>query len=300
MEVKLAMSSKPLLTIFTPTYNRGYLLKRLYESLKNQDDLDFEWVVVDDGSSDDTESIVRKWVIAEKLFTIKYMKQENGGKHRAINTGVQIAKGKMFFIVDSDDYLSIDAVRKIKNTEKRMRKANENINIAGIAKGRCYSDGRAIGETFMQEYIYASSLERNKYNIKGDKAEIFYLDILKRYPFPEFEGEKFMEEAYIWNRIAEDGYVLRWDNDLIYYCEYLEDGLTRAGKKKYASSPRGYALYVNQLLNHTDNKLQKMRLYSLYSKNVYNYQHIEKTARALHTNSLTVWLAIILRRLVHR
>ena len=100
------------LTIFTPTYNRAYILPNLYESLVNQTSKDFEWVIVDDGSTDETESIVKKW-IAESRICIKYIKQENQGKHIAINTGTEHADGELFFIVDSDDSLKNHAVSTI-------------------------------------------------------------------------------------------------------------------------------------------------------------------------------------------
>lgn len=100
-----------LLTIFTPSYNRAYILPKLYESLKRQTDKRFEWVIVDDGSVDDTESLVNGW-INESLININYQKQQNQGKHIAINTGVEMANGELFFIVDSDDQLTLNAVER--------------------------------------------------------------------------------------------------------------------------------------------------------------------------------------------
>lgn len=103
----------PYFTVFTPTYNRGYTLYRLYESLKSQRTIDFEWMIVDDGSTDNTCQLVEKWIREERNFSIRYIKKENGGKPRAINYGIQYAKGRFFFIVDSDDFLLPDAVTKM-------------------------------------------------------------------------------------------------------------------------------------------------------------------------------------------
>lgn len=102
-----------LITVFTPTYNRAYILNNLYESLKRQTSKSFEWIIVDDGSVDMTESLVNEWLKNDNLFPIKYVKKVNEGKHIAINVGVEQAKGDWFLIVDSDDYLYDDAIEKV-------------------------------------------------------------------------------------------------------------------------------------------------------------------------------------------
>ena len=117
-----------MITVFTPTYNRGYIISELYESLTQQTFKNFEWLIVDDGSSDETESIINQ-VIKENKINIKYKKQKNSGKHVAINNGVSDASGELFFIVDSDDYLSSDALEKL---EKRFQDIKHNSEVAGI------------------------------------------------------------------------------------------------------------------------------------------------------------------------
>ena len=118
-----------LVTVFTPTYNRGHLLGRLYESLKAQSDHRFEWLIVDDGSTDDTADIVAPW-LAQKELPVTYIRTENGGKHRAINHGISIAHGEIFFIVDSDDWLAPNAIERIFYWENSI--AGEK-NFAGVA-----------------------------------------------------------------------------------------------------------------------------------------------------------------------
>ncbi|MEI2533009.1 glycosyltransferase family 2 protein, partial [Escherichia coli] len=165
----------PKITVFTPTYNRSYILDNLYQSLKNQTCYDFEWLIIDDGSTDDTEILIKKWISEETLFNIKYHKKQNGGKHRAINIGVELAKGKLFFIVDSDDKVLPDSVEKIIDWESKLPRKEK---FAGVAGNRAYSNDQVIGKTFTGDFIDATSLERERFNIMGDKAEAFYTDIL--------------------------------------------------------------------------------------------------------------------------
>lgn len=117
-----------MITVFTPSYNRAYCLPRLYISLKTQTYIDFEWLIIDDGSFDDTEQLVREWLQTPMSF-IRYYKQENGGKHRAINRAVALAKGDLFFIVDSDDYLPSDSLKQLSYYYEQIK---ENLNSATL------------------------------------------------------------------------------------------------------------------------------------------------------------------------
>ena len=233
-----------MITVFTPTYNRAKLLPDLYESLKRQTCKKFEWVIVDDGSTDDTESLVKQW-IPQADFSICYTKKENGGKQRAVNLGVQKAKGEYFFIVDSDDILTDNAVE---TALKWFDTIKDEKGFGGIGGQKGYKNGKAIGESFDGVYLDATSLERAKYHITGDKAEIFYTDVLKKFPFPEFEGEKFVPEALVYNRIAQAGYKLRWFNEIVYLAEYLPDGYSANVDRLLISNWKGYSLYVKELI----------------------------------------------------
>lgn len=234
-----------MLTIFTPTYNRGYIISKLYESLKNQTSKDFEWIVIDDESSDNTEDLFAKF---ESVGCgIKYMKQVHGGKHRAINKALSIARGEYFFIVDSDDYITNDAVEKINKWTSEI----SNSQICGVAGLKILNSGSVCGgkPTFgEEEYIECTNLEREKYGLLGDKSEVYSTKVLKEHLFPEFENEYFVTEAVVWDWIAMDGYKIRWYNEPIYVCEYLEDGLTRNeanGRRGHLDNPKGYARYVS-------------------------------------------------------
>ncbi len=233
------------LTICTALYNREDLIKRLYESLRNQTNQDFEWIVVDDGSTDKSYLVAQSFLKEQNKFSIKLYKQNNGGKHVAINSGISYATGDLFFIVDSDDYLPKDAVEKI---YKQFNKVNVSDKMAGISAVKAYNDEKTVGSSFNDqlEYLDISNLERKKYGITGDRAEVYYTSVLKKYMFPVFENENFISEATVWNKIAYDGYKLRFTNDIVYYCEYLESGLSKNIQEVFLKNWKGYSFYVNQ------------------------------------------------------
>lgn len=213
-----------MISIITPTYNRAYILGTLYESLKQQTSGEFEWIIVDDGSIDETEQLVQEWVDEEKLFELSYYKKVNGGKHRALNFGIPKAKSKFVFIVDSDDKLTADAVAC---ANAWISTIEEDKTIAGVAGLRGYPDGKRIGDyPKNREYIDVKNSHRNRYHLDGDKAEIYRKDLLLQFPFPEFDNEKFIGEGAVWNAIAKAGYKVRWYNKIIYVGNYLQDGLT--------------------------------------------------------------------------
>lgn len=213
-----------MISIITPTYNRAHTLPALYKSLQLQTDKDFEWIVVDDGSIDGTEVIVDKWAKENELFPIRYFKQENGGKHRALNRGIPLAIGEFIFIVDSDDYLTHDAISFI-NSHANEVSSEEYAGLSGL-RGWIGKDGTIGNTPENDEYVDARNSDRKRLGLQGDKAEVYKASLLKSHPFPEFEGEKFIWEGSVWDRLALEGYILRWYNHVIYKCEYLEDGLT--------------------------------------------------------------------------
>lgn len=233
------------ITVFTPTYNRAYTLPRLYESLKAQTFHDFEWVIVDDGSTDNTTEVVDGFLRESPFFEIKYRKTENGGKHRAINRGMDMVSGELTYLVDSDDWLPTEALALIDSVERSIP-SDEKGTFAGVCGLRCHQSGEIVGKTFDGDYIDITTLDRGKYNITGDRAEVFYTSILRAYPFPEIDGERFATESLVWDRIAYDGYKLRFFNKNIYLCEYLEDGLTNQGLRLYAKNPIQWAMSISQ------------------------------------------------------
>jgi glycosyltransferase involved in cell wall biosynthesis len=214
-----------MITVLTPTYNRGYILENAYTSLCNQTNYDFEWLIVDDGSTDETSLLVQSWMGKTKNFKIHYIKQSNGGKHRAVNFGVSKAEGEYILILDSDDYLTSDAIEFVSSHLEEV----SGKDFAGISGLKGWHDSeRVIGNQDIDDsFIDATNIERTKKGLVGDKAEVYKKEVLLRYPFPEFEGENFLRESASWDRIAIDGYKLRWYNHVICKCNYLNDGLTK-------------------------------------------------------------------------
>lgn len=222
-----------LVTVFTPTYNRAKLLPRLYESLCKQTCLDFEWLIVDDGSTDNTEEIINKKLeIRKSKFKVRYFKKENGGKHTAINFGVRKAQGELFLILDSDDELPKDSIENILEEYNRIE---DETTIAGVCGYMSHRNGGIIGKPIFDCIVNSLDL-RYKLGVKGDMCEVFRTDVLKEYPFPEIEGERFCPEALIWNRIAQK-YKLKVFPKVIYYRDYLEGGLTDNIVKIRMNSP---------------------------------------------------------------
>ena len=232
------------ITVFTPTYNRAYILSNLYHSLQRQSYRDFEWLIVDDGSADDTETLVASWQKEENFFPIRYCKQENGGKCRAINRGLKEADGELFFTVDSDDYLTDDALWKVAKWESELPKDQ---NFCAIAANGM-SPTEAPNRLFAGQYLDGSAFTRYELNDgnQGERAFIFYTDIHKKYLYPEFPGEKFLTEAVTWDQMAHDGYKMRFFNDIIWIWEYKNDGLTKAGYKLFLDNPQGTGFYFRQ------------------------------------------------------
>lgn len=230
------------ITVFTPTYNRAYIIENLYRSLQRQTATCFEWLVVDDGSADNTEELFRTWKQENNTFPIRYYRQENGGKCRAINRGLELAEGELFFTVDSDDYLTDDALEKILLWESELPKGPY---YCGFAGNLGTTQNETPNHIFEEAYYDGTALDRYGV-VDGERAMVFYTEIHRNYPYPVFDGEKFMTEAVTWNRMAADGYKTRFYNDIIWVYEYKEDGLTRAGSSLFLNNPRGYGLWLRE------------------------------------------------------
>lgn len=252
------------ITIITPTYNRVDLLPRLYESLLKQTNQDFEWLVVDDGSTDNTEQLMRQYC-QENEIRVSYERQANAGKHTALNRGIARIRSELTFIVDSDDYLPQDAVDIILSYHHKYKKTE---GLCGYSFLRCHQDGRVNTAYFPEDEKISTYLEtRINGNIGGDKAEIFYTEILKRYPFPVYEGEKYMPEDVVWMQMSGP-YQMVHINKNVYICDYLEGGLTNTGRKMKIHSPRGMILRSRIYLNDQNTcfkaRVKMMILYIIY------------------------------------
>ena len=240
-----------MVTIFTPTYNRAHLLPNLYRSLCSLTSRDFEWLIIDDGSTDNTRVVVDNW-IKDSNFTIRYFYQPNGGKFRAMNRGFEEAKGELFFIVDSDDTLVPTAIDSVLREFKAIEGDN---TFAGVSGLKAFPDGTPTGG-FLDKSYYDWYMYERVYNY--DMAEVYKTEILRKYPFPDIAGEKFCAESLIWNRIGLK-YRVRYFNEVIYYCEYLEGGLSDSFVKNKRRSPSYTTLLYKEQMNPKFNLKLRMK-----------------------------------------
>ena len=229
-------------TVFTPTYNRAYILGDLYHSLQRQTCMDFEWLIVDDGSADDTKALVASWQGEKNPFPIRYVYQENGGKCRAINRGLKEADGRLFFTVDSDDYLTDDAIEKVIRWDGELPRDG---HFCGYVGNRGITPTQTPNRLFPGGYLDGTALDRYD-QVDGERAFVFYTEIHRKYLYPEFPGEKFLTEAVTWDLMAHEGYKMRFYNDIIWIWEYKDDGLTRAGYRVFLENPQGTGLFFRQ------------------------------------------------------
>ena len=281
-----------MITIFTPTYNRAYALPKLYESLKRQSDKNFEWIVVDDGSNDATESLMSEWIVQEEDFPIRYIRQENSGKHIAINKGVSLANTDWFFIVDSDDHIIDNAVQKINEWIDDCTSSE----FAGVAGTRISSENVTIGGEvlFDTPFVDCKNNERKKYGLGGDKAEVYKTSILKRYPFPKFGEEKFLSECAVWDQVALDGYKLRWFNSPLMVCTYLSDGLTAKVNKLELENFEGYT-YTTKIRLKAYNSLEHYRIIAQdINKGLHKRIELRKIADNIDQNTIFVFFMAII------
>lgn len=272
------------LSIITPTFNRGYILSNCYKSLLLQTCNDFEWVVVDDGSTDDTEQIVKNFINEGKL-KIKYIKQKNGGKHRAHNVAVRASEGEMIICVDSDDLLTEDAVYSAKQYwEENKTKAYVGI----LAKRGDLREKKAICATW-PEYLKSSTMFglSEKYGFYGDTALFFRADILKKNLFIEFEDEKFLPESNLYCDLDKIGEMLLLDK-VLYLCEYLPDGLTAKFHELLKKNPNGTADTYYKMMCLSDSIKGKLK----YAVLVNIYRNISNSKEELQFSSGKVWLLI--------
>lgn len=261
------MEFKYKVTLFTPTYNRGYILERLYRSIQRQTYHNFEWIVLDDGSGDNTQELVQNWMKEDNFFTIRYYKTKNGGKCRAINKGLELAEGELFFIMDSDDYLTDNAIERVVYWESTIA---DKAMYAGVVGNRgtseTYSPNRPLGAPYRDCNVFERYPEYTEDVIDGEHAGVWYTEIHRRYKYPEYEGENFMTPCVAWNRMAHDGYQVRVFDEIIWVCNYLEDGLTMQGNMRFIKNPAGAGLCLREKAEFLNYSLKdKMKMwYTFY------------------------------------
>ncbi len=236
-------------TVLTPTYNRAHTLPRVYDSLSSQTFRDFEWVVVDDGSTDNSERLIRTWQ-DEAQFTIRYFKQPNSHKKTAFNHGVREARGRFLLCLDSDDAMPPGALQIFRDTWNSIPES-EREGFSGVA-GLCIDEaGRIVGDRFPSNPLDSDDLTlRFRLGVEGEKWAFHRVDILKQYPFPE-SILGFVVESVVWNAIARK-YRTRYVNEIvrIYYRE--ADSLVNSRKtlSKLRAIAQGSSYAYREFIDH--------------------------------------------------
>jgi glycosyltransferase involved in cell wall biosynthesis len=241
--------SKPTLTIHTATYNRAHTLPAVYQSLCNQTCYAFDWFVTDNGSTDGTEMLFRKWCAEEKRFKIHYHKIKERGIPRALNYGINHISGDYFFMLDSDDKLLPEAVEIILRAIAEIDDIPE-ICAAGFV--RITERGTPIKGVWPKVnengYVDCTNLERWKYDLDADMCEAYKVEVIKQFPFQVWKDEIYAPEQLCFDAMAMAGYKVRWHKDAVYVCEYLEDGQTQGNWNLFRQNKMGYAMLNNQRL----------------------------------------------------
>ncbi|MGG0185162.1 glycosyltransferase family 2 protein [Bacillus rhizoplanae] len=231
------------LTIFTPTYNRAYCLHNCYESLKRQTCKDFVWLIIDDGSSDDTKELVSSW-IAENRIEIKYHWQQNQGMHGAHNTAYEMIDTELNVCIDSDDYMPDDAVEKILSFWARYGSDE----VSGIIGLDSYTDGRIVGSKLPENNKRSTLFDLyNKHDVTGDKKLVYRTELTKKYPYPVFKHEKYVGLAYKYYMLDRQ-YEMLLMNEVLCCVEYLPDGSSMNMLNQYRRNPKGFAFYRKELM----------------------------------------------------
>lgn len=227
-----------LITVFTPTYNRSNCIHKCYESLKKQTSFNFKWLIIDDGSSDNTKEVIEQWMREETLFEIRYDYKENGGLHTAYNRGIELADTELFVCIDSDDWMPADAIEKIEKTWNRIKDKGY-VGIMGIDR---YENGDCVGGVFPKNVTEMYLYEKlTKYEIPGDKKMIHRTDLLKKVaPMPTFDGEKNFNPSYMMYQLDQFG-KLYVTNDCFCIVDYQPDGMSSNIYKQYRNSPNSFA-----------------------------------------------------------
>ena len=224
------------LTVFTPTYNRAYILQRCYESLVRQTSKDFIWLIIDDGSTDNTKSLVDQWIKEKNEFEIKYVYKENGGMHTGHNKAYELIDTELNVCIDSDDFMPDNSVELIVDF---WSKYGSN-RYSGIVSLDNDDKGNIIG-TKLPNKKSIKLCDFYDMGGKGDKNLIYRTDIMKKYPpYPEFQGEKFVPLDYKY-LLADQEYDLLILNEPTCTVEYMEDGSSRNMFRQYYKNPRGFS-----------------------------------------------------------
>lgn len=286
------------LTVFTPAYNRAHTLPRTYESLLRQSCKDFVWLIVDDGSADNTADIVRHWQEADNGFEIRYIRKENGGMHTAHNTAYANIDTELNVCIDSDDCMADGAVERILNEWGLVR----HLGYAGIIALDADLDGNVLGTGFPAGMTETTLCGYYAGGGSGDKKLIYRTDVINRYPpYPVFEGERYVALAYKYRLIDQD-YKLAVLDEVVCNVEYLPDGSSGTMWKQYLKNPRGFAFWRKVCMQYPESGKRMIAdciHYVAESTIAGNRKFVQESPRKLLTALMTpagVLLAAVIKK----
>lgn len=244
------MNDMPKLTVFTPAYNRAHTLPRTYESLCHQNCKDFIWLIVDDGSTDNTSDLVKTWQKTNNDFEIRYLYKDNGGMHTAHNAAYEVIDTELNVCIDSDDCLAEDAVKKILDKWSAVK----DLGYAGIIGLDADLKGNLIGKGFPEDMTETTLSGYYAAGGSGDKKLVYRTDIIRQYPpYPVFDGEKYVALAYKYRLIDQD-YKLSVLDEVLCNVEYQTDGSSGTMWKQYLKNPKGFAFWRKVCMQYPTSK----------------------------------------------
>jgi glycosyltransferase involved in cell wall biosynthesis len=239
--------TSPRFTVFTATYNRAHTLHRVHDSLKAQTLRDFEWLVVDDGSTDETPALFERWA-AENAFPIRLVRQANGGKHTAFNHGVRLARGELFLTFDSDDGCPPHTLERFLAAWQSIPAA-ERAGFSGVTALCADEHGRPVGGPLGAPVIDGRPFEvMSRLRREGEMWGFHRTEVLRRFPFPEFAGERWVPEGLVWNRIGRE-YRIRFIDEVLRTYFDSADGLSAAGARLRRANPQATLLHYTEALD---------------------------------------------------
>lgn len=287
-----------LLTIFTPAYNRAHTLPRTYESLQKQDCKDFIWLIVDDGSTDNTGDLIKSWQEEKNDFEIQYIYKENGGMHTAHNVAYENIHTELNVCIDSDDRMSSGAVGKIKKVWEKVRDKG----YAGIIALDSDFDGNIIGKGFPDDMTETTVGGYYASGGSGDKKLIYCTEIINSVPpYPVFSGEKYVGLVYKYT-LVDQRYKMFVLNEIVCEVEYQVDGSTGTMWKQYLKNPNGFAFLRKVAMQYPTSKVRLFKdciHYCSSSQIAKNKHYIEESPRKILTILCTPF-GWILTRIIKR
>jgi len=277
------------LTIFTPTFNRAYILSKLYNTLKNQSNKNFIWLIVDDGSSDETKTLVQKFQ-DENQIEIHYIFQENKGKHVAVNNGLRNTKTEFFCVIDSDDYLAVNAVDEMERLSHKIRNDDQ---IAGFTFIR-FSDKTVFDkEKYGKREWIVCGRAKYDWEFPGEMIYCYKTKIHQQFYFPEFQGEKFCSESLIHRRIGRK-YKILFTDKVLAFGDYLEDGLSNDFYKLLLKNPQGSLLNIKERFHDKLSQEERLNLAKTY------WDIVSKTNRPFTEKFFGINPLLILRVVINK